>query len=42
MPRGMYDLSSPTGDRTQAPALEAYGVLTTGPPGKAQGLFLLK
>ena len=38
-PRGMWDLSSPTRDQTVSPELEGQ-VLTTGPPGKSQNLWI--
>ena len=34
--RGLWDLSSPTRDRTRAPLQWKRGVLTTGPPGNSQ------
>ena len=37
---GMWDLSSPTKDRTCTPCIVSE-VLTTGPPGKSQRLWLL-
>ena len=40
LPRGMWDLSSPTKDRTHIPYLEGK-VLTTGPSGKSYLFFLL-
>ena len=33
----MWDLSSPTRDRTHAPLHWKCGILTTGPPGMSQG-----
>ena len=39
MPHNMWDLSSPTWDQTQSPALEGR-FLTTGPPGRSP-LFIL-
>ena len=36
----MWNLSSPTRDRTRVPLQWKHGVLTTGPPGKSQGPVL--
>ena len=41
MPRSMWDLSSPTRDRTRDPCNEST-VLTTGPPGKSQDGYNFK
>ena len=40
-PQGMWDLRSPTRDRTPPPALEGK-VLTAGPPGKSPLMSILK
>ena len=40
LPRRMWDLSSPTRDRTHVPALEG-GFFTTGPPGSLNKSFFL-